>query len=151
MLSWHHGDRILSNVNPELQARGRNVRKVGLHEVRGLVADVEIHMGLPVRDHLRMDSARDHVARRKLTTGVNVGHETLAHFVEEEAALSADGFADEESTCGGVGGVQSRWVELYEFHVADCGGGAVGHGDTVSGGYVGVGGVGVHLACTAGS
>jgi hypothetical protein len=41
-------------------------------------------------------------------------------------------------------------MELVELHVGQLGAGAGGEGDAVAGGYGGVGGVGVDLACAAG-
>ncbi len=46
--------------------------------------------------------------------------------------------------------VEGGGVELHEFHVGDGRAGAVGHGDAVAGGDVGIAGVEVDLAGTAG-
>jgi hypothetical protein len=75
--------------------------------------------------------------------------------VEQHAALPADSLADEEraprvaAAVGARRRVEGCRVELHEFHVADSGAGAVGHGDPVTGRDLGVGGVGVHLSDAA--
>src|ERR1700753_3003033 len=46
--------------------------------------------------------------------------------------------------------IKTGGMELNEFHVGDLRAGAIGHGDAVTGGDVGIGGVEIDLAAAAG-
>ena len=66
----------------------------------------------------------------------------------EQCALAAHGLGDQEAAFLRV--VQARRVELDELHVADAAAGAPRHRDAVTGGGIGVRGVAVDLAGSAG-
>src|SRR5882757_2947506 len=74
-------------------------------------------------------------------------HEALAICVDEVCAFAAKSLAQEKTGSAGLG--EGRGVELIELHVGDRGTGAVSHGDAVSCGDGGVGGVGVNLTCAS--
>ena len=76
------------------------------------------------------------------------GEEAVAGGVEQDSALAAEGFGDEEG--GTVGADERGWVELDELEVADDRAGAEGEAEAVGGGDCGVGGVGVERAGAAG-
>ena len=75
-------------------------------------------------------------------------HEALAAVVAQIRALAAQGLGDQETRDAGER--ESGGVELVELHVGQLGPGLGGQRDAVAGGYGGVGGVGVDLACAAG-
>lgn len=75
-------------------------------------------------------------------------HEFAAVDIAQDAAFAADGFADEKGF--GFGMVEASGMELDELHVGDGGTGAIGHGDSVAGRDVGVGGIEVDFAAASG-
>eukprot|EP01022_Parablepharisma_sp_SALTPOND_P004214 TRINITY_DN118_c5_g1_i1.p1 TRINITY_DN118_c5_g1~~TRINITY_DN118_c5_g1_i1.p1 ORF type:complete len:1641 (+),score=478.48 TRINITY_DN118_c5_g1_i1:3715-8637(+) len=150
----HHRDGLAGDVDTELQAARLDGREVLGDEGRTLVADIQVHMIQAALLHLEVDGARHDVARRQLGPIVMLGHEALAGGAArrgrqlEQGAFAAQGFADQEGL--GIGVVQAGRMELDEFHVCHAAAGTPGHGDTVAGGRIGVGGVQVDLAGAAG-
>ncbi len=112
------------------------------------MGDVEIDAGIALFFHDGVDGAGGDIAGCEGAAGVVVFHEGFAFSVEELGAFAADGFGDEEGF--GVGVIEAGGVELDEFHVADGEAGAPCHGDAVSCGDIGVGGVGIDFSETAG-
>ncbi len=143
----HHRNRLLGDVDAQLQAVRQDVRKVLVQELRALVRDVQVHAVQAVALHFIVDGTGHHVARRQFGTRVVLGHETRAAGLgrqQQAPALAAHRFADQERL--GMWVVQARGVKLDEFHVRHAAAGAPGGGNAVAGGGVGVGGVEVHLA-----
>src|SRR5690606_199428 len=112
------------------------------------VPHVEVDVRVAGAGHLLEHGAGDDVARGEVGAFVVVGHEAVAVDVEEDAALAADGFADERSAR--AGDVEGRRVELHEGGVGDLRARAVGHGEPVAGGDGRVGRLAVDLPAPAG-
>ena len=68
--------------------------------------------------------------------------------VEQISSFAAQGFREQEARSAGKR--EGGGMELEELHVGQFGAGLRGQGDAVAGGYGGIGGVGVDLACAAG-
>ena len=75
-------------------------------------------------------------------------HEALAVVVAQVGAFAAEGLGEQEAGRAGQG--QGGGMELVELHVGEFRIRTSGEGDAVAGGYGGVGGVRVDLACAAG-
>src|SRR5438094_368666 len=143
----HDRDRLPRHVDAEAAAGLVHGREAAAHELRVTVRDVEVHALEAVHLHLVVDGARDDVARRELGARVVALHEHLAVGPTEHRPLAAQRLGHEEGLRLGV--IEAGRVELEELHVGDRRAGAVGHGDAVAGGDVGVGGVEVDLARAA--
>lgn len=149
----HDGDRLLRNVDAQLEAARVDGREVLHQEFRRLVADVEIDVIEAPFLHLEVDRARHDVAWRQFATLVMRWHEALAGLRArfgwqlEQAAFAADRFGDQERFRIRV--VQAGGVELDEFHVRHPAAGAPGHRDAVAGGGVRIRRVQVDLAGAA--
>ena len=122
--------------------------KRGAEEIGRLVRDVEPDVGGVVAAHGFGDGAGDDAAGGELGVGVDFGEEAVAGGVEQDSALAAEGFRDEEG--GPVTADERGGVELDELEVADDRAGAEGEAEAVCGGDCGVGGVGVERAGAAG-
>ena len=98
MLRGHHRDRLRRHVDAEAEQLFVDVGEVALHELRRLVADVEMDVIEAVALDLGIDRARHDVARRQLhALRVIVGHEALAGGrVDQSPALTTHRFGDEE-------------------------------------------------------
>jgi len=83
----------LRHVVTELQAAGVDIREVLADELRGLVADVQIHAGFAETLHLMVDGARRRLSpvpvRARL---VEARHEARAIRELQQAAFAAHSF-----------------------------------------------------------
>ena len=89
-------DGRLGDVDAQLAARIVNVGKAFPHELRGLVADVEVDARCAGALHLGVDGSRHNVARRKRSQGMVFAHELPPLAIHEPTPFAAHGFADEE-------------------------------------------------------
>ena len=112
------------------------------------MGNVEIDEGVALFFHNGVDGAGGDVSRSKGSARVIVFHEGSAVSVEKLGTLTADSFGDKKGF--GIGMVEAGGVKLNKFHVANSESGTPCHGDPISGGDVGVGGVGIDFAETAG-
>ena len=144
----HHRKRLPGHVEAVFQAGLVDVGETVPDVVRVLVGDVEIDAVVAVGLHFVVDGAGHDVAGRKVLQVVVLLHESGAVAPAQDRPFAPDRFGDEKRL--GMGMEQGGRVELHEFHVGDGGAGAVGHGDTVAGGHVGVAGVEIDLAGAAG-
>ena len=112
------------------------------------MSDVEVNALFAAAFHLGIDRAGDNVARGEFLLGVVELHEAAAAGVDEDAALAAHGFGDEEGFYRGV--VEAGRVKLDELHVRNGRAGAPGHRHAVAGGHIGIGRVEINLPATAG-
>src|SRR5947209_1269003 len=94
------------------------------------------------------DGPGHNIAWRKLAGLVIFRHETVQLGIAQHGAFTAQGLREKKMR--GILYVQCRRMKLYELHVTDLGAGAIRHGDSVSGGYGGIGGVAVNLSSAAG-
>ena len=123
-------------------------RKALDQEVGGQVGHVEVDAVCAGPLHLHVDAAGDDVARRERAHLMQLAHEGLAGRVPKFATLAAQRFGDEEAL--GARLVEAGRMKLHELEVGDRAAGTVGHGDTVAGRDVRIGGVEIDLARTAG-
>ncbi len=112
------------------------------------VREVEVDVGVLGLGHLGGDRQRDVVARRQLGQRVVGRHEALAEPVAQIGPFAPQGFG-QEMACR-AGEVEHRGMELHEFHVAQLGARAIGHGVAVAGGDRRVGRLAKELAGAAG-
>jgi len=77
-----------------------------------------------------------------------LGHEALELHVAQIGSLTTQGFRKQEA--GSVLHVKRSGMKLHKLHVADLGSGAVGHGDAISRGHAGIGGLAIDLPDSAG-
>ena len=97
-----------------------------------------IEEDLPARLDLPEIGAGDDVARGKLGVRMDGFHEALAGIVDENGALTAQGFGGKR---GGIAaGQDRRWVELDEFGIGDDGPGPRRHAHGVAAHRGGIGG-----------
>ncbi len=82
---WDDGNRLLRDIDAELQARLVDVRESGTHEIRRLVRDVDVHALAARTFHLGVDRAGDHVARREFGLGMIAVHEPPTPRVDQLA------------------------------------------------------------------
>ena len=144
----HYRDRLLGNVDAEVQAALVDGGEVRLDELGRLVADVQVDTVDPQTLHFMVDGAGHDIPGRQLATRVEARHETLAIGQAEQGAFAAQCLGDEETL--GLRVVQAGRVELVELQVADPAAGAPGHGDAVAGVAVGIAGIKVDLARATG-
>ena len=131
MLRGHHRDRLPRDVDAELQQPRMDRREMLLHELRRLVADVEVDIVEAEPLDLMVDRARHDVARRKFRALVEAGHEAFAGGRKlQEPALAAHRLGDQEVLDLQV--VEAGRVELVELHVGDAAASAPGHSDPVA-------------------
>ena len=112
------------------------------------MGEVEVDVGVLGLGHLGGDGQRDDVAGRQLGERMVGGHESLAIAVAEIGPFAAKRFGQEMA--GRAGDVQDRGMELHEFHVAELGTRAKGHGVTVRRGDRRVGRFAIELPGSAG-
>ena len=145
----HHRDRLAAHVDAQLEAAPVDVGEALGQEVGRQVGHVEQRReSSPVR-FISASMARATMSRGARSLQLVVaGHEGDAVAQPQDAALAAQGLADQERL--GLGVVEAGGVELEELHVGHLGAHPVGHGHPVAGGDVGVGGVEVDLARAAG-
>ena len=112
------------------------------------VPHVEIDgLGAAVRgDALAGDGAGHHIARSELKQGVVALHEPLAVMVAQICAFAAERFRQQKARSARKR--QRGGMKLVELHVGQFGARCRGKGDAVAGGYGGIGGVRVDLACS---
>ena len=148
--SRHHRQQVARDVDAVLEAAAVHLRELGADALRRHVAgDVEVHVGHAQTQHLGVDAARDHVARREVAPlGVVALHERLAFLVHQPRAGATDGFRDQEARRVAV--VERGRVELDVLGVDHARTGAVGHGETVAARAGRVGGAQEDLAEAAG-
>lgn len=144
----HYRDRLLGNVDAEVQAALVDGGEVRLDELGRLVADVQVDAVDPQTLHFMVDGAGHDIPGRQFATRVEARHETLAIGQAEQGAFAAQCLGDEETL--GLRVVQAGRVELVELQVADPAAGAPGHGDAVAGVAVGIAGIKVDLARATG-
>ncbi len=139
----HHRDRFFRDVDAEAQALLVDGREVVFDKIRGLVADVQVYAVHTQPLHLVVDGPGHDVPGGQLGPFVETVHEAGAIRQFQHAALAANRLGDQERF--GLGMVQAGGVELVEFHVGHPAAGPPGHGNAITGGSVGVGGVTVGL------
>ncbi len=143
----HHRDGLPGDVDAELQAAAVDGGEVLADELRGTVADVQLHAVRAEALHLVVDGAGHDVPGGQLATRVETLHEGLAVRQQQPAALATHRLADQERPRPGM--EQAGGVKLIEFQVGDPAAGPPGHGDAVAGGALRVGAVQVGLAGAA--
>lgn len=137
------GDEIVGGVDVELFQELRELREACFEGAGGEVADVEIDVREIRFADLGDDRPADDVARGEFEGWVIILHEAVAVAIDEVAAFAADGFGDEGAAC--AGDVEGRGVELDHLHVLESRAGAVGHGVTIGGRDLGIGGLAEEL------
>lgn len=142
------GNHFAGHVDPEAEAGFVDVGEVLFCFVGVNMGDVEKDAFVSCFFHFGVDGPGNNVPGGEVFAFVVFVHEALAVFEPENAAKTSDCFGDEEGVCFGV--EKGGRVKLDEFHVGDLCSGPVAHGNTVSGCYVGVGGVGIDVAEPAG-
>ena len=143
----HDRNQVLGHVDAEFMKLCEDVRETAAQVVLALVADVEIGARLAGALEFVVNGAGHDVARGEAGHLMVPLHEfdKLAFAPDlEHGTLAADGFADEERL--GLRVIEAGGMELEEFHVGNLGVGAVGHGDTIARGDIGVGRVEIDLA-----
>ena len=83
------------------------------------------------RQHLLMDAARDHIARREVSPFRRVAlHERNAVCIHQTRTRAAHRFRNQQIGCVEV--VKCRWMKLDELHIDHPRLGALGHGHAVA-------------------
>ncbi len=133
VLRGHDRDRRCRHVDPDADELVVNRREMRLHEVRALVADIEMDIIEPEALDLGVDRARDHIAGCELhALRVVEGHEAFARArIVEPPALAAHRFGDEEVLDLEI--VETGRVELHHLHVGDARARAPRHRDAIAG------------------
>jgi hypothetical protein len=144
----HDGNEVLGDVDAELEAVGINVGEPVNYKTRGFCGDVQKHAVGPALFHFAVDGPSHDVARGEGFERVITVHEGLAGGIAQNAAFAAHRFADEKGFGGGM--IEAGGMELNELHIGHGGPRAIGHGDAVAGGDVGIGGVKIDFAAAAG-
>jgi hypothetical protein len=111
------------------------------------VGDVEQDVIGAALFHFAVDRASDDVTRREGFQRVPGVHEFNASDAFQNATFAADGFADEKGFCSRM--VEAGGMKLDELHVCDGSARAIGHGNTVAGGDIRVGGIEIDFSATA--
>ena len=145
-----HGDVLLGDVDADAQTLGIDVGEVASGLFCILVRNVQAHVVDAVNFHLLVDGACHNVARCERQAFVVFLHEFGSVRQAQNAAVAAHGFGDEKGGVGFAGVIERGGVELHKLHVFHRGFGAIGHGNAVAGGYVGVGGGGVNGSAASG-
>ena len=143
------GDRVLGGVVAESEEGVVDEGEAFLEETFRFAGGVEEDAGRAGAFDLGVDGTGHDIAGGEGAAFVELGDEVFAFFVEEDGAFAADCFGDEEGACFGAGGagvVEAGGVKLHELHVGNAGSNPPSHGDAVTGGGVGVGGVEVGFA-----
>jgi hypothetical protein len=73
-----HGNRLLGDIDPELQAAGTDGREVLDDEIGRTIGDIEVDALGAQALHLVVNGAGHDVARRELGAGIEAWHEALA-------------------------------------------------------------------------
>ena len=141
-------DRLLGDIDTDRGAGLVDFREPLLEELPRLMGDVEIDAFGTGAFHFCVDGAGHDVARGEVFERVVAFHELPPLFVDENPALAAHRLADEKRF--GLRVEQAGRVKLHEFHVADRGAGAPGHGHAVPRSDVGIRRVEVDFAAAAG-
>ncbi len=144
----HHRDGHGAHVDPQLHAAGVDGGEALDQEVARQVGHVQHREVVAVALQLGVDGAGHDVARGQVLHLVIAVHERGAVAQAQDAALAAQGLADQERLRRRV--VKARRVELEELHVRHARPDPVRHGHAVAGRHVGVGRVQVDLAGAAG-
>ena len=144
-----HGDVLPRDVDADAQAFLVDIGEMSLCFLGVFVRHIEADVVDAVDFHLLVDGACHDVARGERESLVVFLHELLAVRQAEDAAVAAHGFRDEIGRVRFAGVEEGGGVELDKFHVLHRSLGAVGHGDAVAGGDVGVGRRTVHRPAAA--
>ncbi|CAI8760512.1 hypothetical protein EMIT051CA3_10753 [Pseudomonas chlororaphis] len=147
--SRYHRDRLLGDVDGELQAAFVYGREVAFDKGFRLVADVQVHAIDTQALHFMVDGPGDDIPRRQFGTRVETRHEAFTVGQLQERALAAQGLGDQETL--GLRMVEAGRVELVELQVGHPAARTPGHGDAIATGAIGVAGIEVDLGGTAGS
>src|SRR5687768_5615460 len=139
VLGRHDGYPVLLHLQVDRTQPLPASRELMVHQLRGLMGDVQIHAPRLMLLHLRLDGPRYHVAGCELEPRVVVVHEPSTEVISERAAGSTYCLRDEERPHLGV--VEGRWVELHELHVFHLCPDLSGEGDPVRGGHAWIRGV----------
>ncbi len=132
MLGGDDRDRLPGHVDAQAEQLFVDVGEMPLHEFGVEVADVEMDVIEPEPLDLVINRARDDIARRQFGALVEIRHEAIAGFRNQQpSAFAAHRFGDEEVLHLGV--EQASRVELHEFHVGDAGASAPRHRNAVAG------------------
>jgi hypothetical protein len=140
-------NRLLGDIETELQTPLVDGRKVILDKIRGSMRDIEKHVIISPTLHLIVDSPGDNIAGRELKLRVIPLHERLPVHAPELSTLSSHRFGDEKAFRLRV--VETGRMKLEELHVGDPSARSVAHRDTVSRRDVGIGGIEVDLSRSA--
>ena len=124
-----------------------NQRKALVHEIGVQLLEGE-EDGPPGSLCLAHDGARDTIAGRQIARRIVAGHERLPVAVQQPGAFAAKRLRQQEPRL--TGNVESGRVELDELEIRDGRAGTIGHGDTIAGRHVRVGGFAVDLSGAAG-
>ncbi|KAG0190646.1 hypothetical protein DFQ28_001761 [Apophysomyces sp. BC1034] len=115
MCGWYDWNRLACDVDAELPAPCEDRREMRVQECCRLVADVEVDaIDTPPLD-LKVDCARDDVARRELSTFIVLRHEALAVGQLQSPTFAAHGLGNQKGTS--IRMVQAGRMELDELHV----------------------------------
>ena len=126
------------------------MREVSFRLLSVLHGHVEAHVVEAMDFHFMVDGPRHDVAWSQRLARIVLLHELAAVGQFEDSPVAAHGLGDEEGGMGLGGIVKNCGVELHKLHVLHGGLGAVGHGNAVAGGNLGIGGGGVDGSCAAG-
>ncbi|SMG62618.1 conserved hypothetical protein [methanotrophic bacterial endosymbiont of Bathymodiolus sp.] len=149
MRSRHDWNALLGDVDAQFKATFVNGREMFFQFLCRLMADVQVHAIQAAFFHFKVDSARHYIPRCQFCPFVVLGHEACAIGQFQQTTFAAHCFGDQKAF--GIGVVQAGGVELDEFHIGNSASRTPGHGNAVTRGCVGVGGVVVHFARAAAS
>jgi len=126
-----------------------NIGKSFCDKIRRLVTDVKKDAVITACLHLGVDGTGYGVSGGEITARVIFFHESLSSLINQSSAFSSYSLGNQEIF--GFGMIKTGGMKLDKFQVGDPGAGPVGHGNTVAGGNIGIGGVEIRLSHSAGA
>ena len=113
----HHRNRFARRIDAGGTARRRHRREPPLEAIDA--ACVEIHTRIAGQGQPRVDRGRHHVARCEVAHRMHSGCHRMPLPINENRALTADGFGDQWAPAARITVVQHGRVELDELEIAD--------------------------------
>jgi len=147
MCRRYHRNRLLRDVDAQLQATRVNVRKVFLEKISRFVRNIPIYAIQPAFFHLEINGTRHNVTRRQFGAFIVLWHEARAVRQHQNAALASHRFGNQKRL--GMRVIQAGGMELDELHIRHAAAGAPTHRNTVAGGNIRIGGVKIRFAGAA--